>query len=98
MDVAVVRSAARQGLRTLIWSVDTRDWQRPSPAIIAKRALAARAGDVILLHDGGGDRSRTVAALPRILRGLRARGLRVVTASQLLRLAQGRASTSRSSR
>ena len=51
----------------------------------AIRALAgAKPGAIILLHDGGGDRSQTVAALPRILRGLRKKRLRSVTVSRLM--------------
>jgi peptidoglycan/xylan/chitin deacetylase (PgdA/CDA1 family) len=44
----------------------------------------ARPGSIILMHDGGGDRSQTITALPGIIRGLRARGLHLVTVPQLL--------------
>jgi peptidoglycan/xylan/chitin deacetylase (PgdA/CDA1 family) len=47
---------------------------------------AARPGAIVLMHDGGGPRDQTVAALPRIVRGLRARGYRLVTVPQLLSL------------
>jgi peptidoglycan/xylan/chitin deacetylase (PgdA/CDA1 family) len=70
-----VRLVAR-GDATALWSVDTDDWRRPGAIAIAERALAnVRAGSIVLLHDGGGDRSETVAALPAILDGLRSRGL-----------------------
>jgi peptidoglycan/xylan/chitin deacetylase (PgdA/CDA1 family) len=53
--------------------------------VIARRALAgARPGAIILLHDAGGDRSQTVAALPKILRGLQKRHLRPVTVPRLI--------------
>jgi peptidoglycan-N-acetylglucosamine deacetylase len=42
-------------------------------------------GSIVLMHDGGGDRSQTVRAVPRIVRKLRARGYRVVTVPRLLR-------------
>ena len=52
-----------------------RDWARPGTSVIVRRVLAnVRNGSVILLHDGGGDRRQTVAALPTILRTLKARG------------------------
>jgi peptidoglycan/xylan/chitin deacetylase (PgdA/CDA1 family) len=48
-------------------------------AEIARRVLSAvRPGSIVDLHDGGGDRSATLAALPKIVRGIRARGLRLV--------------------
>jgi peptidoglycan/xylan/chitin deacetylase (PgdA/CDA1 family) len=63
---------AAQGLTPLDWSVDPRDWARPGvTAIVANILRATRTGSVILEHDGGGDRSQTVAALkivvPRLL-------------------------------
>ncbi len=82
--------AGRQGLVTTLWSIDTADWTRPGVATIVARALAARAGEIILLHDGGGIRSQTVAAIPTIVRRLRARGFHLVTLPQLLALAPPR--------
>ena len=69
----------------VLWSVDTDDWQRPGVEAIVRAALrGATPGAIILLHDAGGDRSQTVAALPRIIRGLRRRGYRLVTVPRLL--------------
>jgi peptidoglycan-N-acetylglucosamine deacetylase len=71
----VSRRAAALDKRIVLWSVDPRDWSRPGASVITRRVLAnVRSGSVILLHDGGGDRSQTVAALPTILRTLKARG------------------------
>jgi peptidoglycan/xylan/chitin deacetylase (PgdA/CDA1 family) len=54
-------------------------------ATIVKRALqGAEPGAIILLHDAGGNRSQTVAALPKIIRGLRRRGYELVTVPKLL--------------
>jgi peptidoglycan-N-acetylglucosamine deacetylase len=70
-----------------LWSVDTQDWTRPGTAAIVRRALsAARPGAIILMHDGGGDRSETIAALPAIINGLRRRHYELVTVPQLLKL------------
>ncbi len=71
----------------VLWSVDPGDWRRPGPRAIARSILsAARPGAIVELHDGGGDRSQTLAALPAIVNGLRRRHYRLVTVSQLLAL------------
>jgi peptidoglycan-N-acetylglucosamine deacetylase len=71
----------------VMWSVNPQDYSRPGARRIARRVVsAARPGSIVLLHDGGDDRSQTVAALPRIIRGLRARGFRFVTVPGLFRL------------
>ena len=75
----LVRLARRDGMRPLSWTVDPRDWQRPALRVmrmIVKREL--HPGRVILLHDGGGDRTRTLALLTTLLRELPARGYRFV--------------------
>ncbi|MFN8052011.1 MAG: polysaccharide deacetylase family protein [Acidimicrobiales bacterium] len=57
------------------WTVDPLDWKRPGAGVIASRVLAAtRPGGVVLMHDGGGNRSQTVAALPLVIQGLLNRG------------------------
>lgn len=77
---AVARAAERERERIVLWSVDPGDWQQGvTAAEIASRVLAAvRPGSIVLLHDGGGDRSATVAALPAIIDGIRRRGLQLV--------------------
>ncbi len=72
-------------LLMILWSVDTADYTMPGVPTIVQRALAgAKPGAIILMHDAGGDRSQTIAALPAIVKGLRTRGLRPVTVPQLL--------------
>jgi peptidoglycan/xylan/chitin deacetylase (PgdA/CDA1 family) len=75
-DPGVRRIVAQQGLREVLWSVDTLDWSRPGTTKIIKAATGpgVRAGSIVLLHDGGGDRSQTVAALPKIIKILQQRG------------------------
>jgi peptidoglycan-N-acetylglucosamine deacetylase len=63
---------AQAGLTPLDWSVDPRDWSRPGVRAIIRDIVAdTRTGSIILEHDGGGNRSQTVAALkiwlPRLL-------------------------------
>jgi peptidoglycan-N-acetylglucosamine deacetylase len=69
----------------VLWSVNPEDYYRPGAKRIVKRVLeAVRPGSIVLMHDGGGDRSETVRAVPRIVRKLRARGYRIVTVPRLL--------------
>jgi len=78
----VVVSAARaKGLRTIAWTVDPDDWRRGTTAdqIVRRVLQQAKPGSIVLLHDGGGDRSATVEALPRIIDGLKKRKLAFVT-------------------
>jgi peptidoglycan-N-acetylglucosamine deacetylase len=59
--------AEARGLQLVLWDVDTRDWSRPGVPTIVDRATQAGSGDIVLMHDGGGDRSQTVEALPEII-------------------------------
>lgn len=80
----VYREARRQNLALVLWDGDTNDWKRPPPATITYNALSGiRPGGTILMHDGGGDRSNTVAALPGIIAGIKKRNYRFVTLDQL---------------
>jgi peptidoglycan/xylan/chitin deacetylase (PgdA/CDA1 family) len=77
---AVYEACAAADLRPLDWSVDPRDWSRPGVDTIVSRILAAtRTGSIILEHDGGGDRSQTVAALKIVLPKLLEGGYRFTT-------------------
>lgn len=78
-DRVVVERLATRGLATVLWDADPRDWSRPGvDAIVARVAAGLHPGAIIELHDGGGDRSQTVAALPAILDLIAARGYRTV--------------------
>jgi peptidoglycan/xylan/chitin deacetylase (PgdA/CDA1 family) len=80
-----VRELRRLRLLMVLWSADTDDYRQPGVSVIVERALAAaKPGAIILMHDGGGAREQTIAALPLIVRGLRARGFRLVTVPELL--------------
>ncbi|MCU1343905.1 MAG: polysaccharide deacetylase [Acidimicrobiia bacterium] len=71
----IERVALSKGEQVLGWSVDTADYRRPPAQTIVDRVLAGvKPGAIILLHDGGGDRSQTLAALPVIIDRLRAAG------------------------
>lgn len=60
------------GKRPLGWSVDPSDWEDPGAAVIVSRVLShTRTGSIVLMHDGGGDRSQTYTALKTILPALK---------------------------
>ncbi|MFE2725384.1 polysaccharide deacetylase family protein [Kitasatospora sp. NPDC059327] len=65
---ASLKVIADLGMRNMAWSVDPRDWARPGTSVITDRILKdVRPGSIVLNHDGGGDRSQTVAALKAYL-------------------------------
>ena len=76
-DASVVGAADELGMRVVLWSVDPRDYSAGSTAAGITRSVldAVQPGSIILLHDGGGDRSATIRALPKIIRGIRKMGL-----------------------
>ncbi|HEY0699310.1 MAG TPA: polysaccharide deacetylase family protein, partial [Micromonospora sp.] len=82
-DVEVLRAAAEVGHIAVLADRDTKDWKRPGAEAIltAARPAQAGAGEIVLMHDGGGDRSQTVAALDRLLPELTAKGYRFTTVS-----------------
>ncbi len=72
---AVRAEALELGYTLVTWTIDPRDWSRPGAAAIAQRVIShASPGGVVVMHDGGGDRTQTVAALETILAELGARG------------------------
>jgi cellulose synthase/poly-beta-1,6-N-acetylglucosamine synthase-like glycosyltransferase/peptidoglycan/xylan/chitin deacetylase (PgdA/CDA1 family)/spore germination protein YaaH len=82
--------AQRQGYTVVGLHADPGDWKRPGVQAIVNRTLQAivhappdRPANVVLLHDGGGGRSQTVAALPAIISGLERAGYRIVPTATL---------------
>ncbi len=85
-DDTTIEQLRRLGMLMVLWSVDSRDYERPGVEQIVEHVVsAARPGSIVLLHDGGGDRSQTIAAIPRIVTLLRAKHYRLVTVPELLR-------------
>ncbi|MCU0313734.1 MAG: polysaccharide deacetylase family protein [Solirubrobacteraceae bacterium] len=84
-DERVLRQAGRRDRLTVMWTIDTGDYKATDPQAMADQVLAqASPGAIILMHDGGGNRTVTGKALPLIVRGLKADGYEMVTVSQLL--------------
>jgi cellulose synthase/poly-beta-1,6-N-acetylglucosamine synthase-like glycosyltransferase/peptidoglycan/xylan/chitin deacetylase (PgdA/CDA1 family) len=78
----LTQEATRLGYVSVFSDTDSRDWARPGvDAIVRNATPPADQGAVVLLHDAGGDRSQTVAALDRLIPQLRARGYRFTTVS-----------------
>lgn len=74
----------RHMLMTL-WSVDSEDYRQPGVNTIVRRVVSAvKPGAIVLMHDGGGIRTQTAAALPIIIKTLRKRGFDFVTIPQLM--------------
>ena len=100
-EIVPVAEAQGMGYLSVGLHVDPGDWKRPgTPSIVDQTIAGVMAGpracdpdaaancsrNVVLLHDGGGDRTQTIAALPGIITGLRARGFRFVPVSALANL------------
>lgn len=83
----LVAYAKSKKYATLMWSADSRDFQKPAPAIMVNTVLKhARPGGIVLLHDGGGDRTNTIKALPQIIAKLKQQGYSFVTIPELLEM------------
>ncbi len=80
----VVAIASSLDCRVVLWSVDPRDWApgRTAKGIAHSVLSHVEAGSIVIMHDGGGDRTATIEALPRIIRGIRRMGLHLVTVEQ----------------
>lgn len=87
-DGEVLRAAEALHYRTVLWSVDTRDWQGlPASDVLANSLAGIHNGAIILNHSATGpgrDLSGTAEALPKLIAELRARGYRLVTLGELL--------------
>ncbi len=82
---SVIAAAEKNKLLSVLWDGDAEDWQNPSAATIVQRVLSrVSPGAIILMHDGGGDQSNTVAALPAIIKGLKQRGYEFATVGDLV--------------
>jgi peptidoglycan-N-acetylglucosamine deacetylase len=88
VSAALVREARAAGMLTIQWDVDPHDYvfsEKPH-YIVGAVSKAVRGGSIVVMHDGGGDRSRTLRALPLLLHRLRHHGYKVVAIDQLLGL------------
>jgi len=85
VDPSVLKRAEDSKLLSVLWDVDTQDWTGPSPDQIVQAAVSgAQPGSIILMHDGPGNRASTVAAVPRLIKELRAKGFSFATVGDLV--------------
>ncbi len=84
----LVNYAAQNNYVTLMWSVDSHDYRSSMTAASMSEKVVGgiHSGAIVLLHDGGGNRTQTVQALPQILNQLQEQGYRFVTVPELLEL------------
>ncbi len=89
-EIAPMEVAEKLGYLTVGLKVDPDDWQKPTAEQIVERVLEQatdpdpeRRGQIVLLHDAGGDRSATVESLPKLIDALRAKGLEFASVSEL---------------
>lgn len=88
-DWSAIRAAAGDGYLTVLSTLDSGDWRRPGvDRIVTDSVPRGTAGQILLMHDGGGDRSQTLAALDPLLSTLADRGFSVTTVSGAVRLPQ----------
>ncbi len=77
----VLRAAEDLGYQVILWSVDTIDWQKPTPEVIVERVTSKVAdGDIVLMHPT----ENTVKALPTLIRALDEKGYTIVPVSELI--------------
>jgi len=75
----VVATAKAEGQQVMIWTIDTKDFTRPPPpAIVTSVMTNLKPGAIVLMHDGGGDRGATLAALSVVIDQMRAAGFELV--------------------
>ena len=95
-EIVPVWNAQQMGYTSVGLHVDPGDWKRPGVQAIVDATVQGveastpeRSGNIVLLHDSGGDRAQTLAALPQIITTLRAKGYRFVPVSSLAGLSHG---------
>jgi peptidoglycan/xylan/chitin deacetylase (PgdA/CDA1 family) len=85
LSSGAIQAAGVLGMTTVLWDVDPMDWANPGSGAVYSRVVGAvQPGSIVVMHDGGGSRGGTLAALPSIIDTLHARGYRFVTVSALL--------------
>jgi cellulose synthase/poly-beta-1,6-N-acetylglucosamine synthase-like glycosyltransferase/peptidoglycan/xylan/chitin deacetylase (PgdA/CDA1 family) len=81
-DWRVMREIGADGYLTVLEDADSNDWARPSvPKILANATPPGGQGAIVLMHDAGGNRAETVAALKQYISAMQARGYRFATVS-----------------
>jgi len=89
LNSSAINFVLKEKYHISLWNIDTSDWKRKSPRKIKEKVLNnLKSGQVILLHDGGGNRGNTVQALPQIIKGIKEAGYRLVSLEDMYRLVE----------
>jgi peptidoglycan-N-acetylglucosamine deacetylase len=90
LNNGLAKYAQEQNYSVVMWSVTSADTDpRAQPEAFVNNVLkGAKPGAIVLMHDGGGDRSRTIQALPEMIAGLKKEGYRFVTIPELMEIQQ----------
>jgi len=85
-ELVPIKLAQRLGYITVTEDIDPEDWAQPGVAAMVENVKRGRqqGGNIVLLHDAGGDRRQTIEALPKIIDYLQARGDNIVGLSAML--------------
>lgn len=84
-DIHTRALTRRRGMAIVLWNVDSEDYTRPGVKRIVDNVVSAvRPGSIVLMHDAGGPREQTLAAVPLIVKKLRRRGYGFVTVDRML--------------
>lgn len=78
--------AQKKNYAVVMWSADSFDWRTLTASLTDNVMRQAKSGGIVLMHDGGGNRARTVKALPDIIARLRKEGYIFVTVPELLQM------------
>ncbi|MDB9493719.1 polysaccharide deacetylase family protein [Spirulina major CS-329] len=84
LHTGLAEYAAQKGQVVAMWSADSKDYYASAPSMVKRILKEATPGGIVLLHDGGGDRTQTVIALPTIIKNLQQQGYEFVTLPELL--------------
>ena len=86
LNNGLVAYAQKRNYTVVIWSADSLDWRTATQSLMKNVMKQANSGGIVLMHDGGGNRSRTVEALPDIIAKFRKEGYTFVTVPELLKM------------
>lgn len=88
LNNGLVAYAQKQDYAVVMWSADSLDWRTATQSLMENVMRQANSGGIVLMHDGGGNRARTVQALPDIIAKLKKEGYTFVTVPELLKMQQ----------
>lgn len=86
LNNGLVAYAQKKNYAVVMWSADSFDWRTLTESLMDNVMRQANSGGIVLMHDGGGNRARTVKALPDIIARLRKEGYIFVTVPELLQM------------